>query len=189
MGRGFQALWPTTIKRLPPCRVVIRPSGCTRSLSLHDWLICPDLATRYVFALQFSLSPFLIYLIWCLACVLKPVSFLKYWSDDFSVAHMSQVLCIAVSVEFCSCWPWQAFTQRPQGEYFLLGSSLLVSAGFQSLYPKHTVTLIHWRWDSPRDSQACIYLIHAESLFLPCFRLRAVIIRVNPETMKTLARA
>lgn len=78
---------------------------------------------------------------------------------------------------------------KTTGEYFLLGSSLLVSAGFQSLYPKHTMTLIHWRWDSPRDSQACVCLIHAESLFLPCFRLCAVIIRVNPETMKTLARA
>lgn len=76
MGRGFQALWPTTIKRLPPAEsssdpaVVLGVFPCMTGWSALIWL--PGTSLRF----SFSLSPFLIYLIWCLACISK-ASFLS----------------------------------------------------------------------------------------------------------------
>ena len=189
MGKNVQALWSTTIKMLPPHRVVIRPSGCTRSLHLPWIADLPCCGYRVCLCISVC-CPYFPNLFDLVSGLCSKVSFLSEILECWFFRSSHVLGAVHSGILRILLWLTLAgLHSKTTGEYFLLGSSLLASAGFEVLYPKHTVTLIRWRWDSLWDSQACICLIHAESLFLPCFRLCAVFMRVNPETRKTLARA
>ena len=165
MGRSFEALWSTTIKRLPPCRVVIRPSGCTRSLSL-SWLT--DLPWfGYQVCLCISVfSPYSPNLFAPVSGLCSKVSFLseilEWW-----LLHSSHVslLCVAVSFEFCSGWPWQAFTQRPQESICCLGA-LCWSPLASSRYTQST----QWPWFTGDGTlHGTVRHVHVWSMLNLCF--------------------
>ena len=191
MGRSFRPLWSTT-KRLLPCRVVIRPIACTSCLYLSWISDLPWSGYRLCLCIS-ACSPYFHNLFDLVSGLCSNVSFPSEILPKYSewwLLHSSCVLCDGHSSVLRTLL-WLTLTglhSKTTWEYFLLESSLLASAGFQLLYPRH----------SDPDSLEMESSIGYSSMYTfdPCWIFATIMLQImcsfykgKPWTLKTLTRA
>lgn len=113
-------------------------------LPLPSWISYQAIDSAFVF--QFARPTSIIYLIWCLVCVLSSVPLLKalkWW-----LLHSSHISCDGYHSILRPLFQLTLAlrpTLKVQRTFICAGNSLLTFVGFQLLYPWQKVILTHWR--------------------------------------------